>query len=326
MKSIPILLQDHYNQPTTSVWKILRVFTKDEQLFGFTEGDANITYDPAAYDPENTGDTWGSAVHRARNGFTPERLQASADMSVDNTDLLGWVSDSGITEAQLRTGLFDYAEVRVYKINFLDTGMGHELVMSGTLGETDFSQLSWRTEFRSLTQQLKQPLSDLYSVSCTKQFASQPFGTGGEEPEEEYPCGKFYVWHSATVTSVDSDEPDRVFTADGLGQGSGYFYPGVIKVTSGPNLGAQMEIDEYESTDSSGEESGFVLSLPLPFNLSPGDTFDVRQDCNKLLYPRDGQPGDCRDKHDNVLEYGGDFEIPIHDGGTLMVPGARIRQ
>lgn len=307
MKQIPIALQAHYDGPSTTTCLLLRILTKSGDLLGFTNLDVDVTYNPATVDPHSTGDDWGSAVHRADNGFTPERLQATADMSVDNTDLQGWVSVSGITENQIRAGLFDYAQVRAYRVNYMDLTQGHELVMSGTCGETVFSRSGWKTEFRSLIQQLKQPMAQLYSLTCTAQFGDAR-------------CGKALVWAGPyTVTSVDGLEPDRIFTATAMAEADGFYEPGVVEWVTGDNAGAQMEVDENTSDE-------VTLSLPMPSVVTVGDTFRIRQDCNKRDRERNGVSGDCKDKHNNLVNFRGQPDIPIADGGTLMVPGAHIRQ
>lgn len=315
MKQIPVLLQTDFDQGTRTTCLLMRVFTKTNVLLGFTDLDVGVTYDPAAYDPHGTGDAWGSAVHRSDNGFMPKRIQTTADLSVDNTDLQGWISDTGITEAQIRAGLFDKARVRVYRVNYMSLGHGHELCFTGTLGQTKFSRNGWTTEFRSFMQQVRQQMSYLYSLSCKKQFGSKPFGTGGEQPEEEFPCGKDWVWVPYTVTSVDVNEPERKFTASAMVEGAEWYEPGVLRATSGSNTGAEMEVEAF---DSGGVITGM---LPLPYPATVGMTFLIRQDCNKI-----GRLGDCKVKHNNYPKFGGEEDIPVADGGQLMVPGALIRR
>jgi uncharacterized phage protein (TIGR02218 family) len=299
MKAIPIALQSHLDQDATTLCEITRVYTKSGTLLGFAALDVDITYNPATVDPESTGDDWGSAVHHAENGIARERMQASADLSVDNTDLQGWVSDSGITEESIRAGLFDYAQVRIYRINYMDVTQGHELVASGTLGETKFSANSWRTEFRSLTQQLKQPLAKLFSIPCGAQFGDAR-------------CGKAFVWTTSTVTAVSGTEPDRIFTDTANTEADGFYELGVVEWLTGNNAGVQMEVDSQVS-------DVFTQSLSLPYAIQVGDEYRRRQDCDKSFTM-------CRDTHDNVDMHRGFPDIPVADGGQLMVPGALIRR
>lgn len=288
MKSIPIALQSHLDQDATTTCLLLRVETKDGTVYGFTSLDADVVYDD--------GD--GSVTYRADNGFTPERLQTSADLNVDNTDLQGWVSSDGITEQQIRAGLFDYAQVRCYRVNYMDLSAGHEVYMVGTCGETTYTRNGWKTEFRSLTQQLKQPIAKLYSLKCRAKFGDAQ-------------CGKALTWTAGTVTAVDGTEPDRIFTATGLSAADGFYDLGVVEWLTGDNAGAQMEVDTY--TDPANV---VTHALPLAYPIQVGDTFQIRQDCTKeLAY--------CRDTHNNVVNFRGEPYIPT-DGGLSMVPGAQV--
>jgi uncharacterized phage protein (TIGR02218 family) len=292
MKSIPIALQSHLDEDATTLCQLTRIETKNGTVYGFTDLDMDVVYDD--------GD--GSVTYEAENGFTPSRMQASADLAVDNAELSGLVMDTGITEAQIRAGLFDYARVRVYRVNYQDLTQGHEIIAAGTAGETKFSANGWKTEFRSLTQQLKQPISKLYSLTCRVPFGSTQ-------------CGKTFTWVAGTVTSVGANTK-RQFTDTALTQADDYFVNGVVEWLTGNNAGGQMEVDTHAS-DALG------LALPMPYAIQVGDTFQVRKDCSK-------EWGDADNgclfhwAADRSLHFRGEPHIPIADGGQNMVPGAMI--
>lgn len=292
MKTIPVALQSHMDGDATTLCLITRVACKDGTVIGFAELDADIVY--------NDGD--GSITYRAENGgLSPQRLQASADMTVDNTELTGWVSPSGITEAQIRAGLFDYAQVRIYRVNYMDLTQGHEIVATGTAGETVFSANGWKTEFRSLVQQLRQPISNLYSLTCRAKFGDAK-------------CGKTFTWVSGTVTSVGT-ETDRMFDS-GVAGADGLYNLGVVEWLTGDNEGGQMEVDDF----GSGE---FVLSLAMPYAIQVGDTFRVRKDCSKEW---DDAENGClfHWASDRANHFRGEPHIPVADGGASMIPGTEI--
>jgi uncharacterized phage protein (TIGR02218 family) len=297
MKSIPIALQSHLDEDATTLCQLTLIETKDGTVYGFTDLDMDVVYDD--------GD--GSVTYQAENGFTPSRMQASADLAVDNAEINGLVMDTGITEAQIRAGLFDYARVKVYRVNYMDLTQGHEVIASGTAGETTFSANGWKTEFRSLTQQLKQPISKLYSLTCRVAFGSAQ-------------CGKSFTWVSGTVTDVGAN-PKRQFTDTALTEGEDYFKDGVVEWLTGNNAEAQMEVDEY--LHSSSNSPTFALALPMPYAIQVGDTYRVRKDCSK-------EWGDADNgclfhwAADRALHFRGEPHIPIADGGQNMVPGAMI--
>lgn len=315
MKSIPIALQNHLDQDATTVCLLTRVETKGGTVYGFTDLDEDIVYDD--------GD--GAVTYSAQNGFTPSRIETSADISVDNAELSGLVQSTGITEEQIRAGLFDYARVRIYRVNYMSLSNGHEIIAVGTAGETQFSQTGWKTEFRSLSQQLKQPISVPYSIDCRARFGSKAIGSndidsyGDVSFEEQHPCGMDFTWFSGTVTSVGSP-PRTTFTDTGLTQSDEFFNPGVVDWLTGSNAGVQMEVDSY-SNDSNGH--AVRLALPLPYAIEGGDTYRIRQDCSKV---HDDATHGCLYHWgaDWVDHFQGEPDIPVADGGSNMVPGAQI--
>lgn len=286
MKSIPIALQAHLDEQATTWCLLYRVACTDGTLLGFTSLDADVTYDD--------GD--GPLVYHAENGFTIERLQASADLAVDNTELRGWLSNAGVTEQDIRAGLFDFAAIRIYRVNYLSLADGHEIVATGTAGETRFTRNGWITEFRSLTQQLKQTVSKLYSLTCRAQFGDAL-------------CQKPFAWVTGAVTAVGA-ESDRIFTDSGNAEPDHHFDIGVVDWLTGANAGVQMEVDTQIA-------DVFSLSIPLPYPIQIGDTYRVRQDCDKSFAM-------CRDTHDNVIHNRSEHLIPVSDGGSNLVPGAQI--
>lgn len=294
MKTIHSQLLTHLAGESMTTCLLVRLETKDGTVYGFTNLDEDVAYD----------DLDGSVDYLSDNGFTPSRIESGADLAVDNGEMMGWVSATGITEEQIRSGLFDYATVKVYRVNYNDLTAGrHEIVAVGTAGQTRFDHTGWITEFRSLTQQLKQPLSSLYSVTCTAQFGDTR-------------CGKALTWTSGTVTSVGA-ETDRIFTDTSLTAVDGFYLPGVVEWLTGDNAGFQMEIDEHASDQ-------LTLSMPMPYPIQVGDTFRVRQDCNKVALTIGDKPGDCKDKHNNLTRFRGQNFLPVADGGKSLIPGAEI--
>ena len=305
MKQIPVALVSHLGLDATSWCLIGRVLCKDGTLLGYTTLDADLPYDPATVDPHNTGDDWGPLMHLATGGFEAERFQFTADLSVDNTDFQVFIGDGGgPSEAQLRAGLLDFAEVRVYRVNYLDTTQGHELVATGTLGQARFSETGGTIEYRSLTQQLKQTIADLYSHTCTVPYGSPR-------------CGKAFVWTPGAITAVDVTEPDRIITAAAIAAPADTYRLGVVRALTGNNAGWEGEVEAHET----GGVLTFALHAPYPFAV--GDTFEIREDCSKVW---DDADHGCLHHWDvdRVSHFRGHPHVPVD--GTALVPNAEIRR
>ena len=289
MKAIPLALQQHLVGGALTVCVLMRVRCVgrwEGRVMGFTNLDAPITYDDGA----------GPLVYSPDNGFTPQRVEHAADFGVDNSEAIGWVSDTGLTRQQITAGIFDYAEVTVYRVNYLDLSQGHEIVLYGTLGQTQIDGIRWQAELRSLMQQAKQPIGQVYSLTCRARFGDQR-------------CGLPLAWTEGTVTGLGSDS-ERIFAATSLTQASGYFTLGIVRWLSGDNAGAEMEIDDHAPGGQ------IRLALPLGFPIRVGDQFKIRQDCDKAF-------ATCKAKN-NALNFRGEHLTPVAERG-LQTPGAYVK-
>lgn len=291
MKLIPSMLLAHYRSRATTWCYIMRVACKgrwDGTVRGFTSADHSLSYDD--------GD--GLVNYRSDNGFMPAKYQQTADFSTDNTDLSGWIVDDEITDGDIIAGIFDFAEVTIYRVNYMDLSQGHEVVAFGSLGETQFTDINWKCEFRSLTQQSRQPYGKVYSLTCRNVY--------GDEK-----CKKAFEWFEGDVTGVGEDAT-LVLEVSSLVQGDGYFAPGVLEVLTGANAGADMDVDQYFD----GGVIQLALQMPMPF--SPGDRVRIRVDCDKEFET-------CKTVKGNRLEFRGEHLTPVADTG-LSIPGAYVRR
>ena len=290
MKHIPIQLQSHLQEYATTWCYLMRVECVGKYagvVRGFTSLDESLTYD----------DGYGPVLYRSDNGFMPAKFQQEAGFTVDNTEVTGWVTDEEITYADVIAGIFDSAEVTIYRVNYMDLSQRHEVVAFGTLGQTEFNENSWKCEFRSIMQQAKQPYGQVYSLTCRNQYGDRK-------------CKMPFEWINATIDNLGED-PMLVIVASSLTQDEGYFAPGVLEVLTGPNAGADMDVDAFFD----GGIIRLALQMPIPFQI--GDTFRIRVDCDKLFET-------CKTKG-NVLEFRGEHLTPVADTG-LAVPGAYVER
>lgn len=301
-KYIPADLLAHYQGSALTVCLITRIRAKTGQLFGLTDLDVDLPYDPAAYDPGGTGDDWGLLTHAAENGgFSLSRLEAAADLTVDNAELSILPGSDSVTPQQLLAGLLDSADVRVYRVNYMDLSIGHECVAVGRLGSTKVSGNLGYLEFRSLTDLLKQPEADLYTITCPHVF-------GGPK------CPKAFTWAEGTVTAVDPLQANRIFADSGLTPDDDAFVPGVVEWLTGDNAGWQMDIEQNTA-------GTFATELTMGYAIKIGDTFRVRPDCTKIW--DDADKGCLFHWPDDRFRYFGGFPH-ARVGDPAMVPGAIV--
>lgn len=300
MKTIEATLLAHQALPVTTMCLLVHVQCVgafDGEEYGFTNLDIDVTYDPGA----------GSVLFESDNGFTPMAVAQTSGVSVDSSELVGVIDDTGITEARVRAGLFRGAKVTVYRVNYNDLTSGrHEVVAYGRAGETIYHSLGWSTEFRSLSQLLKQTIGAVYSLTCRAVFG-------------DVKCGKSFIWASGTVSSVGT-ENDRVFSDASRWENDDYYNLGVIRWLTGDNAGHEVEVDDYAGLTSGGD---FALSFGMPYPIQVGDTYEVRKDCSKV---HDDAANGCLFHWgaDWIYHFRGEPLIPVD--GTAMVPGAEIQR
>jgi uncharacterized phage protein (TIGR02218 family) len=314
-KTIPIALQAHKEQATTTLCGLLKVGPlPDDSYRGFTSLDVPVDYN----------DGTGSLTYYARTGLQQSAMVAASDLSVDNAEAsslppVALYDVEGFTQAQIDSGALDKVEWTLYKVNYQSLSDGHEIVGHGTLGELRgrFGQLTVM-ELRALSQQAKQTIVELDSRTCRATFGSQPIGTGGGVVEERFPCGYDFSgdWSEGEVTSVGT-ESDLQFqaTLDSNGDLSdGYYRPGVVEWLTGDNAGQLTEVDDVFS-------GVITLKFPTVNPISSGDTFRIRQDCTKR---HDDTDHGCPYWFgaDWVNHFRGEPHIPSGDTAALNTPGA----
>ena len=170
MKSTSTALATHLAGPVTTLatcWRITRV---DGREFFFTDHDRDLVFDGDRY--------------KAGSGYSRTAIANDASLSVDNLDVEGVFDDEAITEEELRAGLFDQAEVRIFLVNWADPSMGALRLRRGWFGEAALTEQGvFRTELRGMAQALSQRIGELYSPECRADLGDPRCGVPVHPPE-----------------------------------------------------------------------------------------------------------------------------------------------
>lgn len=306
---IPIALQDSLNSGASTLTDLMKItpVTAGYAPYGITLLNRDVVY---------LGMTYSAAI-----GFQSSSIMASADLAVDNAEAESLLPefDIPISEADIRAGVYDFANFVVYRVDYENLAAGHVTLAAGTLGRVtiDANGLSIVNELRGLTARLKQSVCTKDSITCRAIFGSQPIGSSTPGPQvlRDW-CGfdATTLDISGTVTAVGV-ENQLVFTVSGLTLDEGQLRYGSATFTSGMNAGRTYEI---EGNSDAGEINLVHETL---FPVAIGDTLTYREGCN--LQAREEDNG-C--KHwfgsDWVLHFRGEPDIPIGDAGAMETPGA----
>jgi uncharacterized phage protein (TIGR02218 family) len=268
MKIISPQLEAHFAGALTTLatcWKITR---EDGFVLGFTDHDKPITFESLEYD--------------SIAGFTPSTVESKSNMSVDNLDIEGQTFPSKITEADLLAGLYNFAEIEIFLVNYTDLSQGKLVVKRGRLGEVTLNKQMFRAEVRGLTQHLSQTIGEVFSPSCRAILGDSRCKVN---------VASFTV--NAFVTQAINKSS---FVASGLTQANGWFSGGEVIWTSGNNDNARMEVKEF----SAGK---VTLVLPMGKSIQVGDGFSIIAGCDKTNQA-------CISKFNNIINFRGEPDIP----------------
>jgi hypothetical protein len=119
-------------------------------------------------------------------------------MSVDNLETGGMLSSPAITEDDLRAGRWDYAAVRIMRINWADTSMGVLLLRVGTLGQVSIGRNSYRAEIRGMMQAYSRTIGELTQPGCRAELYD-------ERCKVDPIAGSPSFTHTGTIDSVSAD-------------------------------------------------------------------------------------------------------------------------
>lgn len=154
-KTIGSTLQTHYNGEVTTratCWKITRTD-------GIIEGYTSHIEDIAGLDSP-------SITYRAASGYTGSNVHSNSDLSVDNLDVYCLIDSNYISSADLRAGIYDYATVEIFEVNYEDLSQGSVILRKGILGEVIIKDQIFHAEIRSLAQTLQQRVGEVTTPTC----------------------------------------------------------------------------------------------------------------------------------------------------------------
>lgn len=283
----------HLAQRDWTIALCLCIERTDGNKYGFTDHDNDIVYEDNAswISPEN--DSVVGVTYKAAYGQVPSEIASSNDLSVDNLSINGIFDLNGISRADMLTGRFDHAEVKLFIINWNDHNMGIlPLPGCGYLGEVIFRDQQFTAELRGLVQALQQPYGGLFTRSCR--------ATLGDSLCQVDLSG---FTSTGTVTAV-TDDKEFTATLSGNtpagGSETGWYTHGLITWTAGDNDDLQREV---KNQTYSGGSYTFELWQEMEYDIDVGDTFTVYAGCNK-------SKTHCQNKFDNWNNFRGFPYIP----------------
>lgn len=281
MRGTPSALLAHMAGADATLAYLVKLTRTDGLVLAVTGHDQDLDYP--------TGSP--TVTYKASLSVEASAIITSAALNVDNLDVKGFLDALGVLEADIAAGLWDYCEVRCFRVNWADLTMSDEKLMRGWLGEISVERNAFTSEVRSLSQKLQSRIIELVSESCNADLFDSRCKVVKTEGVNQF--------SGTAVTTVT--EAQRRFTCAALAQAEDFFTAGYVLCTAGLNDGLSKEIKKH---NAGGD---ILLQEPLPYTIAPGDEFTVFAGCLKRYSE------DCGTKHNNQANFRGYPFVPGND-------------
>jgi len=284
MRTITTSFQTHLENEVQTVALCWRILRRDGTNYYFTDHDDTIVWDGATYTPIDSG--------------SPSNYRHNSDLSPNNVDFDWMFGSTSGRDAELRAGLFDYAQMWTFRINWDDTSTSSGIVKLayGRLGEVQIRDEQAKIELRTLTQILSNPIGSIYTPECRTSLGSTLCNV--------LTTSTVYT-RTGAIASIINNQNFSI-SGDAAGQIESFYNYGKMTFSSGGNSGITMQILGYSTSNA------VALYEPLPFTLSTGDTFTAVAGCDRRF-------ATCKDRFSNKDNFRGFPHIPGMDK-ALTVP------
>lgn len=161
VKATSAAFDTHIAGEATTLATLFRATRRDGKVFTFTDHDRDIVINV-----DDVTDTDNAKTYDAETGFTRTSIVNTSKLSVDNMDIESILDSAGVLEKEIRAGLWDFAQIEVYMVNWDDVTMGVMQLRRGFLGEVSLRDEIYFAELRGLVQLLQQVDGDVYTPNC----------------------------------------------------------------------------------------------------------------------------------------------------------------
>ncbi len=293
MRTTPAALLTHMASGATTLAHLIKITRTDGVVFAVTDHDRDIVYPVGS----PTGTTYLASL-----AVDASAILTTSSLGVDNLEARSFLNILGVSEANIAAGVWDYADVRVYRVNWADLTMGDDKLIRGWIGDISNGRNEFKTEVRSLTQKLQSRIGEIVTESCKADL----FDTRCKVVATEG------VWKFSSIGVSTIVAAQRQFTCSGLGQAADFFTGGKVVWQTGQNAGLSKEIKTHAVLVGSPTAGDILLQEPMPYAIIAGDTATFYAGCRKRYTE------DCLGKFVNTVNFRG---FPFVPGNDAMVRG-----
>ncbi len=270
-------LAAHLATGSTTVCRCWRVTRADGVAYGFTDHDEAFAFDGVVFRPDS--------------GMTARALEQRTGLSVDNSEVVGVLSDAAIAEVDVVAGRFDGAAVEAWLVNWAEPGE-RMLQFRGSLGEIERAGAEFRAELRGLAEALNRPQGYVYQGPCSAVLGDARCRVDLGVPGRAVEVGVLEVVNARTFRVL----PQVAFAER-------WFERGRFRVLTGAAEGL-VGLVKVDRIVAAGRE--LELWEEVRAEIRPGDAVRVEAGCDKRAET-------CRGKFGNFLNFRGFPHVPGED-------------
>jgi hypothetical protein len=108
----------------------------------------------------------GGITYSAILGATPSSIPTKLGLQASKFEVSGALDAAGIVESSVHAGLYDFADVDVYLVNWADTTMGAATWCKAKVSDIQIDGRMWIMEISDISDQLSMSIVELTSQTC----------------------------------------------------------------------------------------------------------------------------------------------------------------
>ena len=229
----------------------------------------------------------GANTYLSGSGYEFSGQSLDTSLAPGVIDLKGIADIAGIDYNEIISGVFDNARVYCFATTWRTPIVDEEPIGLAFMGKTKIDDKRYTIEMMMLIDVLNQTVGKTYGTQCPKKFGGQEY------------AGCMFDATTVTVTgTITGVTGNSVFVDSARAEAADYFGEGTIAFTTGANAGLKpQEIKVHGAGGNIQTHEAFYYDVEI------GDAYTMIAGCRKRLQ-------DCRDKFNNVVNFGGFSFIP----------------
>lgn len=271
MKTLPVALEAHYQEAASTFAHIVLFTRTDGVQFAYTSASRKLEIDGVKY--------------LANVGMDVSGLAYAASLAVDDIEMTALDAGDLFTIADVSGGLWRGTTFELSECNWATPSDGVNPLLSGSFGEVRFERGAVVVELVDVKQYMQQPVGIVTSPTCRARLG-----------DAQCKVVLAPITVTGTITGVANQQ---VFSDSARAEADDWFTEGVLTFTSGACADLQQKVKGFVSATGT-----FTLSLPMLLPIAVGDTYSVHAGCMRRW------DVDCRDKHNNILNFDGEKDLP----------------